>query len=263
MIGAARRPGPAARAPGRTGPGVPLDEAPALAEADRRAPAARPGRGRARRGALARGSSRPRRRRDRSRARPCRPERRHAGRRRAQRSGAAGPACESAPASAAEPYRLELEGEPEAAAAGVDRARLPVRGRACAPRERPRGRAPSGAHETLQRLGARSRPRRRAARLLRERGARDLRRGPRALTRANPGASPGASSRCWSCSRTACETARSPTGSCCRRRPSTITCRRSSASSRSTPVPRPPPRRAAWGSSKIGSPSDVRRDASA
>ena len=84
----------------------------------------------------------------------------------------------------AEPYRLELAGEPEAAARVWAELGCPYDA-ALARLESPREDELRLGHEELQRLGARVTAAH-AARLLRERGARDLRRGPRAPTRANP-----------------------------------------------------------------------------
>jgi DNA-binding CsgD family transcriptional regulator len=91
---------------------------------------------------------------------------------------------EDPPEVAAEPYRLELDGRPEDAARAWTALGCPY--------EAALARLASGsedelrlAHEELQRLGARP-AEGRAARMLRERGARDLPQGPRRATRSNP-----------------------------------------------------------------------------
>ena len=91
---------------------------------------------------------------------------------------------EELPTAVAGPYRLELAGEPEAAARlwaelGCPYDAALVRLESDCEEELRLG------HDELQRLGARVTAAH-AARLLRERGARDLRQGPRAPTRANP-----------------------------------------------------------------------------
>ena len=91
---------------------------------------------------------------------------------------------ETPPTPVAEPYRLELAGEPEAAARAWTELGCPYDAALARLQSDCEGELRQG-HEALQRLGARVTAAH-AARLLRERGARDLRRGPRALTRANP-----------------------------------------------------------------------------
>ncbi len=82
------------------------------------------------------------------------------------------------------PKRLELAGEWAAAAAAWDRLGCPYDA-ALALMETDDEDALRHAHEELQRLGARPAAAI-VARRLRERGARDVPRGPRATTRANP-----------------------------------------------------------------------------
>jgi hypothetical protein len=92
--------------------------------------------------------------------------------------------AEAPPGEAAGPYRLELEGRPEAAARAWTELGCPYEA-ALARLESDREDELRLAHEELQRLGARP-AEGRAARLLRERGARDLPQGPRRATRSNP-----------------------------------------------------------------------------
>jgi DNA-binding CsgD family transcriptional regulator len=91
---------------------------------------------------------------------------------------------EPPPIAPAEPYRLELAGQPEAAARAWAELGCPYEA-ALARLESDREDELRLAHEELQRLGARP-AEGRAARLLRERGARDLPQGPRPSTRSNP-----------------------------------------------------------------------------
>jgi DNA-binding CsgD family transcriptional regulator len=96
----------------------------------------------------------------------------------------AGIVDEIAPDAAAEPFRLELEGALEAAAEGWTAIGCPYEAalalaHADADAAQRRGLA------ELQRLGAHPAARR-VARALRERGVRNVRRGPRATTRGNP-----------------------------------------------------------------------------
>ena len=83
-----------------------------------------------------------------------------------------------------EPYALELGGRAEDAAAGLGRARVQLRGGACARRS---GKVASlaRAHGELQGLGA-SAAAAVVARRLRERGVQGVPRGPRPSTRRNP-----------------------------------------------------------------------------
>jgi DNA-binding CsgD family transcriptional regulator len=84
----------------------------------------------------------------------------------------------------AEPFRLELEGEPEAAARAWEKLGCPYEAAlALASSEHEASLRTSLAE--LQRLGARAAASR-VARALRERGIRDVRQGPRASTRENP-----------------------------------------------------------------------------
>ena len=92
--------------------------------------------------------------------------------------------AEAPPGKAAGPYRFELEGRPEAAARAWTELGCPYEA-ALARLESDREDELRLAHEELQRLGARP-AEGRAARLLRERGARDLPQGPRRVTRSNP-----------------------------------------------------------------------------
>jgi DNA-binding CsgD family transcriptional regulator len=92
---------------------------------------------------------------------------------------------ETSSTGAAEPYRLELAGKPEAAARLWTRLGCPYEAAmALASSQREASRRRSLAE--LQRLGAR-RAAARVARALRDQGARDLQQGPREATRENPG----------------------------------------------------------------------------
>jgi DNA-binding CsgD family transcriptional regulator len=90
-----------------------------------------------------------------------------------------------APRAISEPYRLELAGEPEAAAAIWRSLGCPYEA-ALALAHTDSEDVQRHALAELQRLGARPAATR-VARTLRERGARDVRQGPRTATRANPG----------------------------------------------------------------------------
>jgi DNA-binding CsgD family transcriptional regulator len=96
----------------------------------------------------------------------------------------AGIVDEIAPDAAAEPFRLELEGTLEAAAAGWTAIGCPYEAALALAHAGADGAQRRGLAE-LQRLGAHGAARR-VARTMRERGVRDVRRGPRAATRENP-----------------------------------------------------------------------------
>ena len=85
----------------------------------------------------------------------------------------------------AEPFALELAGEHAAAAARMDHVALPLRGCARARRQRRRARRPARPSSSCRRLGARP-----AVAIVtrgqRERGVRNLPRGPYARTREHP-----------------------------------------------------------------------------
>ena len=173
--------------------------------------------------------------------------------RRRARPGARAPRCLRCRRAALWRRRAGIE---EAARAEDDRRALSARagGRS---RARRRGLAPArlslrgGAGPRPQRATRRRSARRspscsasalgprpaRVARALRERGARDVRQGPRTATRDNPAASPPASSRCSRCSQKGSATPRSRRASSCPSAPSRTTSRRSCASSRSAPGP--------------------------
>ena len=140
-------------------------------------------------------------------------------------------ALDDAPDWIAEPYRLQLDGDATRRRRGVARASLPVRGRADARRRGDECRRPGGARPARRRgrhaaeLRAAARPARAARVDAREPGRPDR---PRARGR--------------SCSsRRDSRTARSPSGSCSRRAPSTITSPRSCASSALARAARPRP----------------------
>jgi DNA-binding CsgD family transcriptional regulator/tetratricopeptide (TPR) repeat protein len=96
----------------------------------------------------------------------------------------AGIVDEIAPDAAAEPFRLELEGTLEAAAEGWTAIGCPYEAALALAHAGADGAQRRGLAE-LQRLGAHGAARR-VARTMRERGVRDVRRGPRAATRENP-----------------------------------------------------------------------------
>ena len=163
----------------------PLDEALELRARHRRAPARGAGGRRARRGAGAGRRGRGGRGRDGRRAGPRAGARRRLGGRRAVRLAApvAGITDDVPREAIAQPYRLELEDAAYVAAAlwrekGCAYAALALA-------HCPAPRAERRALAELQAMGARPAARR-VERALRERGIRDLRRGPRATTRENP-----------------------------------------------------------------------------
>ena len=88
-------------------------------------------------------------------------------------------------AEAAEPYAPSSQGDWLDAADSWERARLPVRGCACAGRSRRRGTLFAALSRNCS-VSGRSRRRRSLPRRLRERGARGVPRGPRQATRENP-----------------------------------------------------------------------------